>query len=219
MALKAQKRSISTTRPRRNAAHIAQERTKPSGRRQSPPRQSGGKSAGRATRVRQREANPKVRKGRFFLLIAFMAALGFTTVYLGDAALRTFAHLDSGSHGASLWHKVVDRLLDRDIPGLKPTAPPSKPQTPTRKPAVPKPRAPLAERAQPAPAKVQAPAAALERLPKVTVPETPRAELAAPPPSAYAEATGGTSARRGQDAAAARAQRMRALLDKVGVER
>lgn len=220
MAPKARKRSLSITRPRRNAARIAQERTKSGARRPSSPRQTNGKAAGRATRVRQREANPKVRQGRFLLLIAFMAALGFTTVYLGDAALRAFAHLDSSGQGASLWHKVVNRLLDRDIPGLKPSEPPAKPKAPTRNAVAPKTRAPMTGRAAPTPTGPhRAPAAPLEKLPKVAVPETPRAELAAPSPSAYAESTGAANLRRGQDAAAARERRMRALLDKVGVER
>lgn len=225
MAPKAQKRSLKTTRPRRNAARIAQERARRSPKRASAGRDDddGGKKRlvttgrgnkkvpGRATRVRRREERTEVRRGRFLLLVGFMSLLGFTTVYLGEAALNTIQGL--GQDGEKLWDKVVDRLLDRDIPLVeKPAAP---------KPSAGKARAKALEQRPPLPEKKKAPEIRVEKLPKAPVPSTPRAELPAPSPTEYARAvtTAPAPVKSEEDAARERAARIEAILEKVGVER
>lgn len=226
MAPKAQKRSLKTTRPRRNAARIAQERA-----RRAPKRASAGrdddstskrlvttgrgnkklpkKQPGRATRVRRREERTEVRRGRFLLLVGFMSLLGFTTVYLGESALETVQGL--GQDGEALWDKVVDRLLDRDIPLVEPPAARAAPAKP--KPKGLEQRPPLPQRT--------APVVRVEKLPSAPVPKTPRAELPAPSPVEYARAVAERPASPPSEADAAkeRAARIEALLEKVGVER
>jgi hypothetical protein len=224
MAPKAQKRSLKTTRPRRNAARIAQERA-----RRSPKRASSGrddddstgkrlvttgrgnkKVPGRATRVRRREERTEVKRGRFLLLVGFMSLLGFTTVYLGETALGTVQSL--GQDGEALWDKIVDRLLDRDIPLVE--------QPAARAPSAPAPKPKGLEQRPPLPQRA-APVVRVEKLPKAPVPKTPRAELPAPSPVEYAREVGAAPAspRSDEDAAKERAARIEALLEKVGVER
>lgn len=222
MAPKAQKRTLRTTRPRRNAARIAQERTGRSGGKRPSAGRSGksadkkaGKEPGRATRVRRREARTEVRRGRFLLLVGFMSVLGFTTVYLGEAALNTFQGLEVDGKATSLWDKIVDRLLDRDIPLVNQPAPkkptPEKAKKAAAKTLVTKPALPEKK-----PAVVK-----IAKLPKASIPTTPRAELPAPSAVAYAKETSAgapTTAEREKTAAASRAARMEALLQKVGVD-
>lgn len=232
MAPKAQKRSLRTTRPRRNAARIAQERARRSTgrgaggrdnerstekRRVTTGRGNKKKVPGRATRVRRREARTEVRRGRFLILVAFMAVLGFTTVYLGEAALSTIQSL--GQDGGKLWDKVVDRLLDRDIPvGKKPAA--TKPDAAKAKPRA-APKAKALEQRPPLPQR-KPPEVRVEKLPKAPVPSTPRAERPAPSPVEYARETGAkapATTRSEADASRERAARIEAILEKVGVER
>lgn len=232
MAPKAQKRSLKTTRPRRNAARIAQERARRAPKRASAGRRDDESSAhkrlvttgrgqkkvpGRATRVRRREERTEVRRGRFLLLVAFMSLLGFTTVYLGDTALSTIQSL--GQDGSKLWDKIVDRLLDRDIPLVdKPqpkVEPKPKPKATTKAKSLEQ-RPPLPQK-QPAEPRI-------EKLPKAPVPSTPRAELPAPSPVEYAKETGAAPTRKAPprseaDAAKERAARIEAILEKVGVDR
>lgn len=234
MAPKAQKRSLKTTRPRRNAARIAQERARKAPKRASAGRddeRSGSKrlvttgrgnkklprkTPGRATRVRRREERTEVRRGRFLLLVGFMSVLGFTTVYLGETALETVQGL--GEDGEALFDKIVDRLLDRDIPLVdtpKKRAP-SKRAASRGKGLEQRPPLPQAKSEPKRPPEVR-----VEKLPSAPVPKTPRAELPAPSPVEYAREVKErpAPALSEADAARERAARIEALLEKVGVER
>ncbi len=240
MTPKAHKRTLKTTRPRRSAARIAQGRApkrasagrdddstgnkkrvkgnaKSSASSTSRGRSGNKKKApGRATRVKRREQRTEVRRGRFLLLVGFMSALGFATVYLGDAALGTIESLGKEGQTTSLWEKIVDRLLDRDIPVVeKPT-----PKKQVKK--VPAAARPKALEKRPALPQKTAPVIKVEHLPRAPVPSTPRAELPAPSPVEYARKASADPRPSQPDAkavAAERAARIEALLESVGVER
>jgi hypothetical protein len=220
MARKAQPRARSTTRPRRSSARIAQDRAG-RGTERAPRKSSAaaapkkaGKGAGRGTLLRRREARPEVRRGRFLLLVGFMAALGFTTVYLGDLAYTAITKLDVDGQGSTLWSKLVDRMLDRDIPTSERPAKALSPAV--TKPPAPVQRAPVVEvKALP-----PAPKPKLEPLPRVALPKTPRADLPAPSPDEYARTLKEAPrlATR-EEAKEASRRRLDAILEKVGVDR
>jgi len=152
--------------------------------------------------VRKAEQKPSIRRGRFILLVGVMSLLGFVTVYAGDAALGSFAQLEE--QGTSLWDKLVDRMLDRDIP--RAGAPAKKKPTPPKKVA------------KPAPKKAVAPPKVVhkvESLPQVPVPDTPRAELPPPAPEAYRKVAPPAAAPRLPQNPRARID---AILDRVGIK-
>jgi hypothetical protein len=223
----------SSRQPAKKTNRKTQKKTTKAQPRKSPPRKRPAKRGGtKVRRLKSREREPVVRRGRLVLWLVVMAVFGFGTVYVVDAAFRTLGSIEvSQGEQVSLWDKLVDRMLDRDVPRLvgdKPSAPKAnvKPKAEAKPPAANKP-AP----AEPTPA----PRPKVESLPRAEVPKTPRADLPAISPDEYAKSARAAEPGKAERAKAEPAQaepapprtreeaaeqsrrRIDAILEKVGV--
>lgn len=149
---------------------------------------------GRAPTRRRGKAGPS--RARFLCALVGMALLGFFTVYVADGLSRAFAEHRFGEYtAAKLGQKLLDRLLDRDVPR------------------------PAAERRRPS----EKPKQALPNKPAAEPPNDEgggRAELEALDPKAYARESRGLDERRPVEEPSRKAERqdrIAEILRKVGV--
>lgn len=141
-----------------------------------------------------------------WLWIVGMGLVGFLTAYTGVGLQRVFAEGKLQAYNAAtLIDKLVDRMLDRDVPRTTQSAPASTP---------PSPRA-----AAPTPPPPPPPKRATAAPPPKAEPETPRAELQAEPPERYAKQSRTLREVRNRDGYRDTSRaRIDAILQKVGID-
>lgn len=204
-----QSRTPARSRP---AASIAADRA----RRGNATRTRGGQSRGRAAEGRQsksstaarsprrgKTAQESSRKSRAWLWIAGMGLVGFLTVYTGTSLQRVYTEGKLKAYdAATLLDKLVDRMLDRDVPRKDAKAAPAKAAQP---------------QAEKKTAKETQSVRVIE--PKTKEPETPRAEIKAEAPERYAQQSRSLHEVRQRHAARDNSRaRIDAILQKVGID-
>lgn len=191
---------IAADRARRGTT--SRKRTGQSRTRASEGRQGKSASSARSPR-RGKSANESGGKSRVWLWLVGMGLVGFLTVYTGTSLQRVFNEGKLKAYdAATLLDKLVDRMLDRDVPRRNAKAAPAKAATAN-------PQKEAAKKTQSA--RVDEPAA--------KVPETPRAEIKAEAPERYAQQSRSLHEVRQRNAARDNSRaRIDAILQKVGLD-